>query len=234
MKTTMRASPPSASEVERLLDDAFMDTLCVLAGVPKGRAKAFKSGVRSHVRIYLEMARTKTAYEIDDELTQLAKLAEKALSLAARNASKLEVYLDDIGERLCRLSAAAVDYLRATGKRVIVHSDSAPPDPTMSFDLIDPRCYSEPIEQIAALQSLYGALAGPHAAKRRPGRPRKPAERYLYLMLAFSYEYAIGRAANDKSPRFMKTCDALRQQCRLSEFRPDSIARTLRYGREED
>ena len=221
-----RSTPSRNGDIDHVLDAAFLKGLCNGVGVAASAASSFKKSIRSHIQAYFELKNRKRPQAVDAELRTIGAVVEKALRLAYREAPRhrdFQLAIGDISARLRDVSNDAVDYLAGRGQKIIVAGRKAPSKPALSQDLIDPLCYRSSEQQVAALHSLSGSLFGPHARRRLQGRPPKQAERFLYEMLACAYVMATGKAANDKSPRFMVLCDALKVRCELVDFRPEAL-----------
>jgi hypothetical protein len=94
--------------------------------------------------------------------------------------------------------------------------------------LIDPVCFANQNDQILALQDLFGAVAAPVARQKEHGRRRKDLERALYHFLAAAYSTCSDRSASDSSTKFMAICSEIKRIYRLSNWNPESMARSAR------
>jgi hypothetical protein len=99
---------------------------------------------------------------------------------------------------------------------------------SLSGVVVDPICFQSLDEQFEALKDLSGALSGPVAMEKGRGRPKVDAERALYHCLAVAFARDTKRAASDSSPKFVATCEEIKEIYQLSDWQPLSVARVVR------
>src|SRR5262249_3264045 len=139
--------------------------------------------------------------------------------------------LQAISIALDSLSQGAREYLQFRNLRVVHAIPEGWPWAVASDIVVDPICFNDQADQFSALQELLGALTGPVANRDGPGRPSAYVGRALYHCLAVAFTRDTGKAASDSSPKFMAVCEDIKQIYQLTDWRPDSLARSARQAR---
>lgn len=222
--------PPT--EIDKYLDDAFLDELFDRTGIPNDERIWFKRALRNAIRFYLEHSDQKPTRAVVDELNEVAVKAEKALRLGFNNAwrpGKFKETLQEISELLAHLSDEAVDHLSVRSIRVLRADEPLPAGADPYVDIVDPFILKDRCDQWDALHNIYGAMSKDEHHKQPRGRLPKKLEPILFRQLQMAYNHATGKKDTATSPKFMELCDGIAWRCDLEgEFCPDTWARTLR------
>jgi hypothetical protein len=217
------------------LTDAQRNELGRLAGIPHPERIRFAEAVGGCVRSYLRTLQQKPPAAVESELKQVEQRVESCLRLACHKKwrpGKFREGIKAVSGALKSLSAPAKQFLALRNARV-VHAIPAEWSPTVISDVVtDPICFSDFDDQLAALEDLLGALAGP-VAKKKQGRPRKYAERALRHYLALTFTRFTDKPAGG-SNSFLNVCNKIKLIYQLGNWKPDSLPRSIRTDRAGD
>jgi hypothetical protein len=219
------------------LDPEFTQELCRGGKIPQEQQRRFVDAVNKIVGSYLRGRNEKTAFDIGAELAALSRRVDRALKLAYRKQwrpGQFAATLQDISDRLKRLSPETREFLAWHNVRIALTKPVNWPAWDPDARVVDPAAFVDRLDQILALQQLYGALSHDVAGNRGPGRPSRGREQALYHFLCFAYGWATGKIGSDSSRAFMDVCEIIKDHYGLAEFRPASMARTVRRRRAKD
>jgi hypothetical protein len=202
--------------------------------VPPEKHDRFIDAIEKCAAVYIRIKNQKSPLEVEKELQQIKVRVRRCLRLLDRKPWRPSVFGKDlraISVALARLSPQAHEYLEFRNVRV-VKAIPARWRAESSFDVVvDPICFQSEDEQFEALKLLLGALSGPVAMEKGRGRREVNAERTLYHSLAVAFTRDTGKAASDRSPKFMAVCEEIKLIYQLTDWRPGSLARSARLLR---
>jgi hypothetical protein len=208
------------------------DELCKRAGIPIDRRDRFIRGVDACVASYRRSKCSKSLQDVEAELMQIS--VRRCVGLHHHKSwrpTQFRKQLEATSAALRSLSRQAKEYLQFRDvKLTLVIPEGWPP--LISCDaVIDPICFPCRDGQVDALHMLSEALSGLVATKRERGRPQVYAERALYHCLAVAFTRDTAMAVSDRSTRFMAVCDDIKAAFELNDWKPESLARSVRKRR---
>lgn len=199
-----------------------------LGRIPASRQAWFAGQVERIVASYRNSKDSKSPKEIEAELESLKLRIERCLKLRSHKQwrpGKFHARLEDLSRALAGISPSAREYLQF---RTVELSTEIPDDfaSTLgSCEVVDPISFQSVDEQVRALELLWGSIGGP-VARRFRGRRSVGAERTLHYMIAAAYEHATGLSVGRRAVRLMAVCDEIKRKYGLSDWSPESIARS--------
>ena len=208
--------------------EEFARELGRLGEIPLEHQSCFAGQVEKIVCSYRASKNWKTLKQIEAELEILKKRVERCLKLRSHKTwrpGKFHARLEDLSRALAGVSPSAREYLRF---RTVELSTELPDDLASTFgscEVVDPIRFQSVHEQVLALELLWGAIDGPVALRCR-GRPTVGAERALHHMIAAAYDHAVDRRVGRRAVAFMAVCEEIKRKYDLSEWNPESIARS--------
>lgn len=196
--------------------------------IPASRQAWFAGQVEKIVTSYRKSKASKSPREIEAELESLKLRIERCLKLRSHKTwrpGKFHERLEDLSSALACVSPSAREYLQF---RTVELSTEIPDDFASTIGsevVVDPIRFQSVDEQVLALELLWGAIDGP-VARRCRGRATVGAERALHYMIAAAYEHAVDRSVGRRAVALMAVCDEIKRKYDLSEWSPESIARS--------
>jgi hypothetical protein len=201
-----------------------------LGGIPPSRQAWFADRVEEIVATYRPSRESKSPHEVKAELKHLEQRVWRCLRLRDHKTWRPREFrrrLEDLSSALAGVSSSAHDYLQLRNVELALEIPEGFWSAIVSNVVVDPICFQCLDEQFNALEQLWGALSGPVARPKGRGRPAVGAERALHLMIAPAYVHAKGGKGLYGS-KFMAVCDEIKRMYKLSDWRPESIARSSR------